>query len=168
MNKKLIIGTISLLLIIIMAYVYVSEINKADSEIPYINSHIQKANDEYNQAVGYLNSKNYTLTIQHINESYKEYIFAKENTEHALNKSIKNNQPLQVQYFNYTIMELDYKINATVNIYNGLNYVKNNPSKALSLFRNSEKDMENAKEYSDKRSLLEEQYPDKFIKKLSN
>ena len=65
-------------------------------------------------------------------------------------------------------MELDYKINATVNIYNGLNYVKNNPSKALSLFRNSEKDMENAKEYSDKRSLLEEQYPDKFIKKLSN
>ncbi len=164
MNKKLIIGIISLLLILIIAFVCVNEINKADSEIPAINSHIQKANDEYNQAVVFLNSKNYTLTVQHINESYKEYIFAKENTEKAMQKSIKNNQPLQTEYFNYTINELDNKINATVEIYNGLNYVKNNPSKALSLFKNSKKYMENAKEYSNKRNLLEEQYPDKFIK----
>lgn len=168
MNKKLIIGIIIVLLMIIIAFVTVNEINKADTEVPSINSHIQKANDEYNQAVVYLNSKNYTLTIQHINESYKEYMLAKESTEKALSKSIKNNQSLQVQYFNYTINELDYKINATVEMYNGLNYVKSNPSKALSLFRNSEKNMENAKEYSDKRSLLEEQYPDKFLKELSD
>ncbi|MBE6485714.1 MAG: hypothetical protein E7Z85_02590 [Methanosphaera stadtmanae] len=164
MNKKLIIGIIIILLIIIIGYVTINEFNKADTKVPYINSHIQKANDEYNQAVDFLNKKNYTNTIQHINESYKEYMLAKENTEEAMAKSIKTNQSLQVQYFNYTITELDYKINATVEMYNGLDYVKSNPSKALSLFRNSEKNMENAKEYSDKRSLLEEQYPDNFLK----
>lgn len=163
MNKKLIIGTITLLLIVIIAFVCVNEINKANIEVQSINSHMQKANDEYNQSVAYLNSKNYTLTTQHINESYKEYIMAKQSTEEALRKSINNNQSLQVQYFNYTLMELEYKINATVDMYNGLDNVKNNPSKALSLFRNSEKNMENAKEYSDKRIELEQQYPDKFI-----
>ncbi len=163
MNKKLIIGTITLLLIIIIAFVCVSEINKANIEVQSINSHLQKANDEYNQSVAFLNSKNYTLTTQHINESYKEYMLAKESTEQALQKSVNNNQSLQIQYFNYTLMELEYKINATVEMYNGLDYVKSNPSKALSLFRNSEKNMENAKEYSDKRISLEKQYPDKFI-----
>lgn len=163
MNKKLIIGTITLLLIIIIAFVCVSEINKANIEVQSINSHLQKANDEYNQSVAFLNSKNYTLTTQHINESYKQYVLAKENTEEALQKSIRNNQPLQTEYFNYTIMELEYKINATIDLYNGLDYVKSNPSKALSLFRNSESNMENAREYSDKRILLEQQYPDKFI-----
>lgn len=163
MNKKLIIGTITLLLIVIIAFVCVNEINKANIEVQSINSHMQKANDEYNQSVAYLNSKNYTLTTQHINESYKEYIMAKQSTEEALRKSINNNQSLQVQYFNYTLMELEYKINATVDMYNGLDNVKNNPSKALSLFRNSEKNMENAKVYSDKRIELEQEYPDKFI-----
>ena len=168
MNKKLIIGIILLLLLIIAGYVIINENNKANGEIPNINSHMQNANKEYNQAVEYLNSKNYSMTVQHINESYKEYMLARESTESARNKSIRNNQSLQVEYFNYTLNEIDCKINATVEIYNGLDYVKSNPSKALSLFRNSEKNMANAKEYSDKRSLLEQQNPDKFLKELSS
>ncbi|RAP47496.1 MAG: hypothetical protein BZ135_02105 [Methanosphaera sp. rholeuAM6] len=168
MNKKLIIGSILVLLVIIAGYVYISEINKADTEIPYINSHMQNGNNEYNQAVTYLNSKNYTLTTQHINESYKEYMLANESTTDAINKARNNNQSLQVKYLNYTLSELDCKINATVEMFNGLNYVNSNPSLALQYFANSNKLMINATNCSDERKLLEEQYPDKFINILSN
>lgn len=167
MNKKLIIGIILLLLLIIAGFVIINENNKADSEIPNINSHIQKANNEYNSAVDFLNSKNYSMTLQHINESYKEYVLAKESTESAFNKSLKNNQSLQVEYFTYTLNELDCKINATVEIYNGLNYVDSNPNSALSYFARSNQLMNNATQFIDKRNQLEQQYPDKFIDKLS-
>ena len=168
MNKKLIIGTILLLLVIIAGYVYITEMNKADTEIPNINSHLQNGNREYNQAVTYLNSKNYSLTTQHINESYKEYMLSKESTEDAIKKARNNNESIQVEYLNYTLSELDTKINATVEMFNGLNYVNSNPSLALSYFARSNKLMDNATQYSDKRRLLEEQYPDNFINKLSN
>ena len=168
MNKKLIIGIILISLLIIGGFVFIDRLNKADSDVPNINSHIQNGNNEYNQAVAYLNSKNYNETIKHINESYKEYMLAKESTQEALNKSIRNNQSLQVEYFNYTLNELDCKINATVEMYNGLSYVQNNPSSALSSFSTSNKLMNNATEYSNKRSLLEQQYPDNFINKLSS
>lgn len=168
MNKKLIIGIIAIILVIIAGYFYISEINKADAEIPNINSHLQKGNTEYNQAVTYLNSKNYTMTTQHINESYKEYMLAKEGTEDAMKKAHNNNQSLQVEYLNYTLSELDFKINSTVEMFNGLNYVESNPSLALQCFDNSNKLMDNATNSSNKRSLLEQQYPDKFITKLSN
>lgn len=164
MNKKLIVGIILLLLIIIIGLAYYNEGNKANSEIPNINSHLQNGNDKYNQAVTYLNAKNYSQTIENINESYKEYLMANESNNIALSKSIKNNQSLQVQYFNLTKNEIEYKINACINMFNGLNYVNTNPSKALSLFKNSDDFMGDAKEYSDKRKQLEEQYPDKFIK----
>jgi len=167
MNKKLIISILLLLLLIIIGFVYINEVNKADTEVPLINSHLQKGNDEYNEAVAYLNSKNYSSTIQHVNESYKEYLLAKENTEKALDKATKNNQSIQAEYFMLTLNELDYKINASVEMYSGLNYVKTNPSKALSIFKTSNEYMEKAKEYSYKRDQLEQQYPNNFLRKES-
>lgn len=164
MNKKLIIGIIIILLIMILGIAYLNENNKANSEIPNINSHIQNGNNNYNQAVTYLNSKNYSQTIEKINESYKEYLLANNSNNVALSKAMANNQSIQVEYFNLTKNEIENKINASINMFNGLNYVNTNPSKALSLFENSDEYMDNAKEYSDKRKQLEEQYPDKFIK----
>lgn len=168
MNKKLTIGIIFLLLLIIGGFVYINEINKADTDIPYINSHMQKANNEYNQAVKYLNSKNYSTTVEHVNKSYTEYMLAHESTQDALNKARKNEQNIQIEYFTNTLTELDYKINASVEMYNGLNYVNSNPSLALLYFSRSNQLMNNASQYSDKRTQLEQQYPDKFIKDMSN
>lgn len=164
MNKKLIIGIILVLLIITIGFALNDEVSKAESEIPEINSHLQNANYEYNQSVNYLNNKNYSLSTQHINKSYTEYTLAKEKTETALNKSKRNNQSLQVEYFNYTLTELDYKINACIEMYNGLNHINSNPSLALTYFSMSNKYMQNATDCSYNRTLLEEQYPDKFIR----
>ena len=163
MNKKLIIGILILILIIIVGLIYYNDINNADTEVPYINNHLQKANNEYNIAVDYLNTKNFSQSSYHCNESYVEYVKTKTHTQTALNKAIKNNQSLQIDYFTYTIDELELKINATVELYNGLTCVNSNPRTALSYFDRSNQLMKEAKDYTDKRSLLEQQYPDKFI-----
>lgn len=164
MNKKLIIGILLFLILLIIGSVVLTDLNKADTEVPSINSHLQKANNEYNTAVEYLNVKNYTQATEHINLSYSEYMQAQSSSQKALNKATNNNKTVQIEYFKYTLTEIDYKINATVEMYNGLLTVNNSPSKALQYFENSNKYMRNATEYSDKRSLLEEQYPDIFIK----
>lgn len=164
MNKKLIIGILIILIVLIIGFVVLADLNKADAEVPTINSHIQNANNEYNTAVNYLNTKNYTNSVEHINTSFTEYMQAQESAQRALKKAKENNKSIQVEYFNYTITELDLKINATVELYDGLMTMNNSQSKALQFFSNSHKYMVNATEYSDKRKLLEEQYPDNFIK----
>lgn len=162
MNKKLIIGTIIIIIALIFGSVIFTEINNADTEVPNINSHLQKANIEYNNAVTYLNVKNYTEATEHINSSYTEYIQARTSTENALDKATRNNKTVQIEYFNLTLTEINYKINATVELYDGLITVNNSPSKALQYFSKSHEYMENALEYSEKRKVLEEQYPDNF------
>ena len=129
MNKKLIIGILILILIIIVGLIYYNDINNADTEVPYINNHLQKANNEYNIAVDYLNTKNFSQSSYHCNESYVEYVKTKTHTQTALNKAIKNNQSLQIDYFTYTIDELELKINATVLSFISYSFIKNPPKK---------------------------------------
>ncbi|MBR0471404.1 MAG: hypothetical protein IJI98_01735 [Methanosphaera sp.] len=164
MNKKLIIGILIFLILLIIGFVIIVDMNKADAEVPSINTHLQTANTEYNNAVTYLNSKNYSQATEHINTSYTEYVQAQTRAQNALKKATRNNQSIQIQYFNLTLTEIEYKINATLDLYNGLTTVNNSPSQATQYFTNSHKNMVNATEYSDKRKLLEEQYPDKFTK----
>lgn len=163
MNKKLIVGILVFSIILIVGFIVISDLNKADTEVPNINSHLQKANTEYNNAVSYLNVKNYSEATTHINSSYAEYVQAKTSTENALSKAEKNNKSIQAEYFRHTLSEIDLKINATVEMYNGLVTVNNSPSIASKYFDSSNSFMRNATEYLNKRSLLEEQYPDSFI-----
>ena len=163
MNKKLIISCLMIILFILLGLIYVNETYKADTEIQSINTHLQKGNDNYNKAVTSLNNRSYNDSITYCNESYKEYMLAKESANRALNKSIKINNPVQKEYFENTLLELDTKISSTVSMYEGISNANINPYLAASKFDESNKFMQNSTQYLQKRSQIENDYPDTFL-----
>lgn len=163
MNKKLIIGCLFILILIIGALIFINETYKTDAEIPSINSHLQKGNENYNLAVKSLNNKSYNESIRYCNESYKEFILAKESANKALNKSIRYEYAVQKEYFENTVTEIDLKINSTIALFDGIKSVDSNPKLALSKFAESDKYMQNATKYSEQRIQIEKDNPEKFL-----
>lgn len=163
MNKKVVIACIIAFLIVIAGLFYISAYTKAQSEIPYINSNLQSANNNYNDVVSDINNTRYSEALQKSNDTLNDYTEAKTHAQKALNKSQKVNDTILVQYFNYTIDEINMKINATYEIRSGINLLNpNDLSVSQQHFDTSNKLMHDATQYSDKRNQLEKQYPDKF------
>ena len=166
MNKKAIICCLIALCILIVGIFYIDNIYKPQSQLPSINSNLESGNTKYNEAVGYINNENYEKATQSIDESLTNYNKAKNDTQIALNKSINRNDTVLTQYFNYTLDELDMKINAANEMKNGLALINpNDYSLSKEHFNKSNEIMQNTTQYNDRREELENQNPDKFTEK---
>jgi hypothetical protein len=165
MNKKVIISCIIILLLIILGLFYIAGIEKADADIPSINSNLAKANSNYDEIISSLNNENYHDASKIINETLDYYNSAKYSSQRAMNKTIKENDTVQTQYLNYTICEIDLKIEAIGEIQKGIDII--NPddlSLSMNYFDKSNQLMQNSTRYTEERNNLEKQYPDKFKK----
>ncbi len=165
MNKKAIISCIIIILLIILGLFYIANIEKADADIPSINSNLEKANNNYNEIITNLNNEKYQDASKIINETLNYYNNAKYNSQKAMNKTIKENDAVQTQYLNYTIDEIDLKIEAIGEIQKGIDII--NPddlSLSMNYFDKSNQLMQNSTRYTEERNNLEKQYPDKFKK----
>ena len=163
MNKKAVIVLIILLLFVIAGLIYINNVYKIDSEIPYINSNLNKGNEQYNQAVLSLNNRQYLDAQKKFNESLTYYSNAREKTETALQIAENKEDTILVEYLNATLTEIDLKINATNENNEGINLRDNSTSSAYMHYTNSNNILQNISQYSDKRSQLEQQYPEKFL-----
>jgi uncharacterized protein YxeA len=163
MNKKAVIVLIILLLLVIAGLLYITNIYKIDSEIPYINSNLNKGNEEYNKAVLSLNNRQYLDAQKKFNDSLSYYSNAREKTDTALQIADNKEDTVLVEYLNATLMELDLKISAVNENLEGINVKDNSSSTAYTHYTNANKNLQNITQYSDKRSQLEQQHPDKFI-----
>lgn len=163
MNRKAVIALIILLILVILGLIYLNNVYKIDSEIPYINSNLNQANDEYNSAVLNLNNRQYIDAQKKFNHSLELYHNARDKTETALQIAENKNDTVLVEYLNATLTEIDYKISAVNEINEGINIRDSNYSGALMHFTNSNNIMQNMTQYSDKRIQIEQQHPDKFL-----
>lgn len=163
MNKKVVITLIILLLLVIAGLIYITNVYKIDSEIPYINSNLNKGNDEYNSAVLSLNNRQYLDAQKKFNESLNHYSNAREKTETALQIAENKEDAILVEYLNATLTELDLKITAINENNEGINIRDNSSSTAYMHYTNANKILQNITQYSDKRSQLEQQHPEKFL-----
>ncbi|RAP51881.1 MAG: hypothetical protein BZ133_02175 [Methanosphaera sp. SHI613] len=163
MNKKAAIMLIILLLLVIAGLIYITNVYKIDSEIPTINSNLNKGNEQYNQAVLSLNNRQYLDAQKKFNESLKYYSIAGDKTATALQIAENKEDEVLVEYLNATLTEINIKINAVNEINEGINVRDNSSSSAYTHYTNSNKLLQNITQYSDKRSQLEQQHPEKFI-----
>lgn len=163
MNKKAAIMLIILLLLVIAGLIYITNVYKIDSEIPTINSNLNKGNEQYNQAVLSLNNRQYLDAQKKFNESLKYYSIAGDKTATALQIAENKEDEVLVEYLNATLTEINIKINAVNEINEGINVRYNSSSSAYTHYTNSNKLLQNITQYSDKRSQLEQQHPEKFI-----
>jgi uncharacterized protein YxeA len=163
MNKKAVIAIIILLLLVIAGLIYITNVYKIDSEIPYINSNLNKGNNEYNQAVLSLNNRQYIDAQKKFNDSLMYYSNAREKTETALQIAENKDDEILIEYLNATLTEINLKIQAVSEINEGINIRDNSSSSAYMHYTNSNNILQNITQYSDKRSQLEQQYPEKFI-----
>jgi signal recognition particle GTPase len=163
MNKKAAIMLIILLLLVIAGLIYITNVYKIDSEIPTINSNLNKGNEQYNQAVLSLNNRQYLDAQKKFNESLKYYSIAGDKTATALQIAENKEDEILVEYLNATLTEINIKINAVNEINEGINVRDYSSSSAYTHYTNSNKLLQNITQYSDKRSQLEQQHPEKFI-----
>lgn len=163
MNKKIVLVLIILLLFVIAGLIYITTVYKIDSEIPYINSNINKGNEEYNKAVLSLNNRQYLDAQTKFNDSLSYYSNAREKTETALQIAANKEDVILVEYLNATLTELDIKINAVNENIEGINIKDNSSSSAYMHYTNANKILQNITQYSDKRIQLEQQHPEKFL-----
>lgn len=163
MNRKAVIAVIILLVLVIAGLIYITNVYKIDSEIPYINSNLNKGNEEYNQAVLLLNNRNYIEAQKKFNDSLMYYSNARDKTETALQIAENKEDTVLVDYFNATLTEISLKMDAVSEINEGINIRDNSSSESYMHYTNSNKILENITQYSDKRNNLEQQYPEKFM-----
>ncbi|OED30180.1 hypothetical protein [Methanosphaera sp. WGK6] len=164
MNRKIIFSCLILIILVIIGLFYISNNYKASSDIPSINSNLQKGNEHYNTIVNSINEQKYSEAKKESDTTLEYYSKAKNNTQKALNKAMKQNNSIQIKYLNYTLDEINMKINATYEIRSGINLINpDNLSISENHFQTSNQLMQNATQYTDKRNQLEKQYPDKFI-----
>lgn len=163
MNRKAVIGIIILLVLVIAGILYVGSVYKIDSEIPQINSNLNNGNTEYNNGVLLLNNQKYAEAQQKFNSTLDYYYNARQKTETALTIAQNKQDDILEEYFTITLEEIDTKINAVNEALEGINVRNNSSSMALLHYSNSNKEMNNTTQYSDRRNQIEQQYPDKFL-----
>ena len=163
MNKKAVISLIILLLLVIIGLIYINSVYKIDSEIPTINSNLNKGNTEFNTGVSYLNNRQYIEAQKRFNDTLRYYSTARDKTETALQIAENKEDDVLVEYLNATLTEIDYKINAVNEINEGINIRDNSSSIAYQHYTNSNNILKNITQYSDKRTQLEQAHPEKFL-----
>lgn len=163
MNKNAVIGIIILIILVVTGLVYITNVYKVDSEVPYITSNLNNGNTEYNNAIQYLNNRNYAEAQKRLNNSLEYYNNAREKTEMAL-KIVQNKEDsILEEYFKLTISEIDTRINAINEINEAIKVKDTSSSLALSHYTNSNNLMNNSTQYAQNRSQIEQQHPEKFI-----
>ncbi len=163
MNKKAVIICILLFFIVISGIIYLSGFNKVDSNVPSINSNLKSGDNSYNNAIDEINNNSYSSAQQKCTDALNFFNKSKESTIDALNIAKEQNDTIFQQYLSYTLSEINTKIDATTELKNGINSIESgNVNQALSYFENSTKLMQNAKQYSNQRSQIEQQNPSKF------
>ncbi|WP_455646110.1 hypothetical protein [Methanosphaera sp.] len=153
-----------MIILVIIGLFHISNTSKASGDIPSINSNLQSGNEHYNIIATDINEQKYSEAKTESDKTLEYYSKAKNSTQNALNKAIKQNDSIQIEYLNYTLDEINMKINATYEIRSGINLI--NPddlSISENHFQTSNQLIQNTTQYTDKRNQLEKQYPDKFI-----
>jgi len=164
MNKKIIIALSIIAIVVIIGLLYLNAENKMDSDMPYINSNINSANSQYNQAVTSINNYNVTSAQNNCSAAFNSYNTSHKYAEDAYHIAHNRNDSILEEYMTLTIAEIEIKMNATRQLDEGIKIFNTSRTEAVKHFTNANNIMRDAKIYSDKRKEIELQHPEKFIK----
>ena len=128
MNKKI------LILIVLFATVAISgcinsSIDNINIIMPKLSQSIVDGDSNYNDAVNYVNKKNYDAADQEVKKSIESFNEG-ENKLLSMDNINELNDTIYIQYFNLIKEELSLKQNATMNLQLAIQYFKSGDNKA--------------------------------------
>jgi cellobiose-specific phosphotransferase system component IIA len=127
MDKKIIIVIVSLVAIAISGCIN-SPIDNINLIIPKLSQNIVDGDINYNEAVKYVNARNYDAADQKVKESTMNFNEG-QNKLLSIDNLNELNNTIHIQYINLISEELSLKQNATINLQLAIQYFKSGDNK---------------------------------------
>lgn len=138
----------------------VSGINGLSSAI---NASLEKGDDFYNKAVLDSNIHSLDNASSNANSALSEFNSAKNSAQQALNYAQNSKDSIFIEYVQYTVVEIDYRVNATLELQQAISYFKQKDSEnGNTHVKLANQHMDKAIEYKAKKNNIVKQNPSKF------
>lgn len=161
MNEKVIIAIVLLFTVAISGCIG-SPVDNINLIMPKISEDIVSGNDNYNEAVNFVNSRNYDAADQKIKKSTASFTEA-QNKLLSIDSIPQLNDTIYVQYIELIKQELSFKLNATMDLQLAIQYFKaGNNETANEFVTKANSKMSQGVSIQKQRQALVVNYPDKF------
>jgi len=163
MNKKVLIAIVLLFTIAISGCIN-SSMDNINIIMPKISEDIVNANDNYNDAVNFVNSHNYDAADSKVKKSTASYNEA-QNELLSIDSIHQLNDTIYDQYIDLISQEISLKQNATLNLQLAIQYFKSGNNETANEFvEKANSQMTQGVSVQKQRQDLVLNYPDKFNK----
>lgn len=161
MNRIIIVAVI--LLIVFLSGCIQSDISNINDMASSINSHLKKGDDYYNRSALNTNRMVLSQALTDCKSANDEYSMAQTSAQTALTSAKNSNDGVFIEYIQYSVLEIQAKLNATSELNTAIKLLQNNQtSSANDHLESANSYMNSALKYKTNRDDIVKQNPDKF------
>ena len=161
--KNKLIPLIVLMLVVALSGCIQSDASNVNSLSSTINDHLKTGDSSFNKAASDLNKYSYESASTSCNNALSEFNSAKASAQQGLTYAQNSKDDVLIQYMQFTVSEIDARVNATFELQQAINYLKKNDTLSgnphVTL---ANQYMDTSMDYKTRKDNLVKQNPSKF------